>query len=166
MRRTIHNSFISLSGSSITLLLGKKEMSNKKFDNRFIPTFVPNDLPWYERDGLMTWYEQCKCQEFLENTDEHFQNLQILNFDMINSNGKIDDDKLKQYQTIDHHEIMAYPPELREEIMSSNFRAKHPGMHVKKETVVEHFRKPIKNEEGVFLRSLKTTIIKKLGDFL
>ena len=30
---------------------------------------------------------------------------------MINSNGKIDDDKLKQYQTI---EIMAYPPELRE----------------------------------------------------
>ena len=50
--------------------------------------------------------------------------------------------------------------------MSSNFRAKHPGMHVKKETVVEHFRKPIKNEEGVFLRKLKTTIIKKLGDFL
>ena len=30
---------------------------------------------------------------------------------MINSNGKTDDDKLKQYQTI---EIMAYLPELRE----------------------------------------------------
>ena len=68
---------------------------SKKIDNRFIPTFVPRDLPWYKRDGLMRWYEQCKCQEFLENTGEHFQNLQILNFDMINSNGKIDNDKLK-----------------------------------------------------------------------
>ena len=129
---------------------------SKEVDNCFIPAFVPSDLPWYKRNGLMTWYEQCKCHEFLENTDEHFQNLQILNFDMINSNGKIDDDKLKQYQTIDHHEIMTYPLELREEIMSSIFRAKRAGMHVKKEAVVEHFKKLIKNVgRGRFLKRIK-----------
>ena len=140
---------------------------SKKADNRFIPTFVRSDLPWYKRDGLMTWYEQCKCQEFLENTDEHFQNLQILNFDMINSNGKIDDDKLKPYQTIDHHEIMAYPSELREEIMSSIFRAKLPDMHAKKETVVENFKKPIKNvERGRFLKKIKDDRCKKTWRFL
>ena len=140
---------------------------SKKADNRFIPTFVRSDLPWYKRDGLMTWYEQCKCQEFLENTDEHFQNLQILNFDMINSNGKIDDDKLKPYQTIDHHEIMAYPSELREEIMSSIFRAKLPDMHAKKKQLLNILRSQLKMlKEGVFLRRLKTTVIKKLGDFL
>ena len=87
---------------------------SKKVDNRFIPNFVSNNLPWYERHGLDTWYEQGKCQDFLENTDNHFQNLQILNFDIINSNGKIDDNKLKQYQTCNHHEIMNYPPERRE----------------------------------------------------
>ena len=47
-------------------------MSNKKVDNRFVPTYVPNDLPWYERNGLLTLYEQVKCQEFLQNTDSHF----------------------------------------------------------------------------------------------
>lgn len=48
---------------------------SKKLDNRFIPRFVSNNLPWYERDGLMTWYDQVKCQEFLEDIVEHFQNL-------------------------------------------------------------------------------------------
>ena len=99
-------------------------MSNKKLENRFVPTYVPNDLPWYERNRLMTWYEQVKCQGFLQNTDSHIQNLQILNFDIIDSNGKIYVDKLNQYQTIEHHEIMAYPPEIREQIMPSIFYAK------------------------------------------
>ena len=31
---------------------------NKKVDNKFIPKFVPNDLKWYEPDGLNTWSEQ------------------------------------------------------------------------------------------------------------
>ena len=126
-------------------MLEKKETSNKKVDNYFVPTYVPTDLPWYKRDGLMTSYEQVKCQGFLQNTDSHFQNVEILNFDIINSNWKIDVDKLKQYQTIDHHEIMAYPPEIREQIMSSIFRAKRPDMYAKKETVLEHFKKPIEN---------------------
>ena len=30
-------------------------------DNKFIPKCVPNDLKWYERDGLDTWYLQNKC---------------------------------------------------------------------------------------------------------
>ena len=37
-----------------------------EFDNTFIPPFVSNELKWYERDGLETWYRQNKCQEFLE----------------------------------------------------------------------------------------------------
>ena len=128
-------------------------MSNKKVDNRFVSTFVPNDLPRYQRDGLMTWYEQVKYQEFLQNTDSHFQNLHILSFDIINSNGKIDVDKLKQYQTIDHHEIMTYPPEIREQIMSSIFCAKRPGMYVKKKQFWNILRNQLKMlEEDVLLR--------------
>ena len=107
-------------------------MGSKKVDNGFIPTFVSNNLPWYKHDGLMAWYDQGKCQEFLKNTDDHFQNLQILNFDIINSNGKIDDNKLKQYQTCKHHEIMNYSPEKREQIMSLIFHANRTDMFVKK----------------------------------
>ena len=34
----------------------------------YVPTFVPKDLPRYEQDGLMTWYNQGKCEYFLRDT--------------------------------------------------------------------------------------------------
>ena len=79
----------------------------------------------------------------MENTDDHFQNLQLLNFDVINPNGKIDYNNLKQYQTCNHHEIMNYPPERREQSLSSIFCADRKDMFLKKETVLEHFNKPL-----------------------
>ena len=54
---------------------------SKKLDNQFVPRFFSNNLPWYERE--------VKCQEFLEDTEEHFQNLKIINFDIINSKGTL-----------------------------------------------------------------------------
>ena len=30
-------------------------MAAKKIDNTFVPKFVSNNVPWYERDGLNTW---------------------------------------------------------------------------------------------------------------
>ena len=109
-------------------------MVSKKVDNRFIPNYVANNLPWYKRDGLMTWYDEGKCRDFLENTDEHFETLKIINFDIINSNGQIDNKKLREYQTCDHQETMNYPPEKTEQIMSSMFRVNRADMFVKKGT--------------------------------
>ena len=71
--------------------------------------------------------------------------MEIVNFDIIKSDGKLPKEKLKQYQTINHQKISSYPPNLQEEIMSLIFRAKCDGMYVKKETVMEHFIKPIKS---------------------
>ena len=129
---------------------------NKKVDNRFVPNYVPNNLPWHERDGLMTWYDQVKCQEFHENTDSHFQNLEIVNFDIIKSNGNLPEQKLKQYQRINYQDILSYPPNLQEEIMWSIFRAKREGMHVQKEMVIENFKKLIKSVgRGRFIKKIK-----------
>ena len=41
-------------------------------DNVFIPKYVPQNLNWYEKDGLETWYRQIKCEEFLNNTGFYF----------------------------------------------------------------------------------------------
>ena len=30
----------------------------------YIPPFVSLDLPWYERDGLMMWYDQETVKAF------------------------------------------------------------------------------------------------------
>ena len=32
--------------------------------NNYVAQYVPLDLPWYEKDGLMTWYNQVKCEDF------------------------------------------------------------------------------------------------------
>ena len=97
-------------------------LASKKIDNRFIPTYVPNNLQWYKHDGSMIWYDEVKCRVFPENTDENFESLKIVNFDVISSNGQINNKKLREYQTCNHHEIENFPPEKREQIMSSMFR--------------------------------------------
>ena len=51
--------------------------------NSYIPKYVPENLPQYERDGLMTWYDQGKCTDFLKDTDKHFREVKIINFNII-----------------------------------------------------------------------------------
>ena len=110
-----------------------------KFDNEFIPPFVSKDLKWFERDRLETWYTSNKCEEFLENTDLHFKNRKIINFDMIKND--ISDDKTKQYQQTDHDEIKKYSKHYQKQIMSSIFRnANRKDINILKRTVTEHFK--------------------------
>ena len=45
----------------------------------------------------MTWYDHVKCQEFLQDTDKHFENLKIINLHIIKSNAKLPAEKLKEY---------------------------------------------------------------------
>ena len=52
----------------------------------------------------------------------------------------ITDEKIKQYQQIDHDEIKKYPPNDQQQIMSSIFRnANRKDMDIKKRTINEHF---------------------------
>ena len=88
--------------------------STGKGDNVFIHKYVPNNLKWYERDGLDTWYLQNKCNEFLEDTDLHLKQRQIVNFDLI-KNG-VSERTIKQYSQIDHDEIKTYPAKYQDQI--------------------------------------------------
>ena len=54
-----------------------------EYENCFIPKYVPQNLKWFEREGLEAWYRQNKCQEFLNNTDLHFAKRKVINFDII-----------------------------------------------------------------------------------
>ena len=129
----------------------------KKLDNTFIPEFILNNVPWYDRDGLNTWYKQNKCKEFLEDTDNHFKNLETTNFDMIYNKEALSNDKIKQYQSIDHHEIMKYPIKERDQIMSSIFRnSKREDMYVQTKTINELFKNNSKSfGRGRFVEKLR-----------
>ena len=93
-----------------------------KFDNVFVPPFVSNELKWYERDGLDTWYKQNKCQEFLQNTNKHFEQRKIVNFNMTENGEQLDKKIIRQYQTVDYNTIKTYTSEYQQQITSSIFR--------------------------------------------
>ena len=132
-------------------------------DNKFIPKDVANDLKWYEKDGLDTWYLQNKCADYLMDTDEHFKKMKIVSFDMIKS--EVSQVKLKQYHLIDHQEIMQYPPRICEEIFSSIFRnSNRKDMHITKLIVNENFKntnKTVGTGRGHFFQKIGNDMYKE-----
>ena len=56
--------------------------ANTIYTNTYTPEYVSDNLKWYERDGLDTWYKKNKCEEFLEDTDCCFHTTQIINFEI------------------------------------------------------------------------------------
>ena len=83
----------------------KDKVNTWQYDNTFILTYIPDNLKWFECDGLETWYRKNNCNEFLEDTDSHFRSRLIVNFDMITNDEKLDPETIKQYRTVDHEEI-------------------------------------------------------------
>ena len=52
--------------------------------NKYIPEYQSKDTPWYECDGLFTYIDQLKYEEFILNPDECFGKAEITNFDIVN----------------------------------------------------------------------------------
>ena len=90
-------------------------------DNKFVPMFVPDNLTWFEGDGLETWYRKSKCDEFLADSDSHFEKTKIINFDMINNGKKLDENKIKQYHETDHEQIKTNPVDYQKQVFFSIF---------------------------------------------
>ena len=66
------------------------ESNDIRYDNKYIPSYVPDNLKCFGRDGLETWYKKNKCDDFLTNTDLHLKKMKIVNFDMIRNGDKME----------------------------------------------------------------------------
>ena len=139
------------------------ELSDLRYDNKFIPSYVSDNLKWFERDGLETSYKKNKCDEFLSNTDLYLEKMRIVNFDMIRNVNKMEIEKIWQYQTIDHDEIKKYPKHLQQQITSSIFRNIEPkDLYVNGKTIAENFRNKERSAgRGKFLKICKDTLYAK-----
>ena len=112
------------------------------YTNTYISEYVPDNLKWYERDGLDTWYKKNKCDEFLEDTDRYFHTAQIVNFDIIKNQKQLPNNKLKEYQTANYNTIKSYPSVEQARIKSSIFRnINRSDLHVTSNLVQNQFRK-------------------------
>ena len=106
----------------------------------YVPSFVPQDFPWYKRDDLMTWYDQGKCQDLLRDTDRNFDETKIVNFDKIHKQCRgevVPNELLKYYQTANQTRVSKYPSDYHEYILSSTFRTNRKDIYFEK--------KPLKN---------------------
>ena len=57
--------------------------AKKIFANSYVPEYVPEDLPLYERDGLMTYIDQAKYKVSISDPDTAIKNTNIIYFEMI-----------------------------------------------------------------------------------
>ena len=93
-----------------------------KLLNCYVPKFVLKDLPWYERDGLMTWFNQ--CEDFLRDTDQHYNEAKIINLDIIRREccgEEVRKDPVKHYQTLNDKAVSDYPKSEHDKVLFSAF---------------------------------------------
>ena len=101
----------------------------------YVSPFVLQDLPWYEHDDLMTWYDQEKCQDFWRDTDRHFNETNIVNFDIIQKQccGEVvPNELLKHYQTVNQIRMFEYPSDDQGKILSSAFDTNRKDIYFEK----------------------------------
>ena len=102
-------------------------MANK-LTMTYVPTFVPKDLPHYEQDRLMAWYNQGKCEDFLRDTDKHI-------FDIIHRQirgEEIPSDLLKSYLTVNDNAVSGYPTNDQDKVLGSAFWTDWEDIFLKK----------------------------------
>ena len=138
--------------------------------NTYVPEFVPSDLKWYKRDGLMTWYDQVKCEQFLEDVNKHFRETKIVNFDMINKlikGEEISEGVLRDYQAVYKKKVFNYPIHQREKTMSAALRSsiQRDDVFISKELVDDHLKSPL-NDNTSYLSSMKKRFNKKKARLL
>ena len=84
---------------------------SKEIVNKYVPGFVQHfELPWYERDGLMSYIDALKCDEFSNDSDAHFKNAQVVNFHIVHHECRGDPLKgnCKDYKTIEKEDLNHY----------------------------------------------------------
>ena len=77
-------------------------MSDKILVNKYIPGEVLSDLPWYERDVLLTYINKLKCEPFISNLDKYLEKVKVVNFEIIHAEccGSSRNYSDKYYQTV------------------------------------------------------------------
>ena len=113
------------------------------YDNKYVPTHAEHlSLPWYERDGLMSYIDSLKCDQFKKNPEEHFNKTKIVSFAMIHAQtrvDKLDQKTVNDSRTIFENHLDGYKS--KEKIASSAIKCGRIDLHVDKKLVKKHFKK-------------------------
>ena len=66
-----------------------EHVCSRIFANNYLPEYMPEDLPWFERDDLMTYIDYLKYEEFISDPDAAIKNTEIINIEMIQAQCRV-----------------------------------------------------------------------------
>ena len=115
--------------------------AGKIFASSYVPEYVLQDLPWYERDGLMTYIDQLKCKEFISDPDVAIRNTKIKNFEMIHAQcrGTHRTHSNEFCQTVRQKNVAKMPRKDRKKTVSVCLSSERKDVFVEKTLVFSHF---------------------------
>ena len=103
--------------------------------------YVPEDLPWYERDGLMTYIEQARYKDFISDPDTAIKNTKIINFEMIHAQcrGTPRTHSDEFYQTVREKNVSKMPQKDRKKTVAACLRSERKDIFIEKKLAFSHF---------------------------
>ena len=109
--------------------------------NSFIPPYVKENLKWYERDGLLSYIDQLKWNEFKNDRDTYVNETKLVNFDIIHNEHRGDKLKktIKEYNTITKENLKQFPPSEKHSAVAACFRSSNKNINISKAVAKEHF---------------------------
>ena len=116
---------------------------SKKIINKYVPRFAQHsELPWYERDGLLSYIDALKCEEFLKDTDSHFKTVQVVNFDIIHHDCKGDplQGSYNEYQTVNTKDMGKHSSNTKKKIVNSAIPSDRKDIFIDKKVTPNHFK--------------------------
>ena len=113
----------------------------------YIPPYVKENLKWYEKEGLITYFDQLKYKEFRENRDKYINETKIVNFDIIHNLCRGDELKktVKEYNTVSNDDLKTMPSSEKYCAVSACFRSSNKDLIIDKAVAKEHFNCKNKN---------------------
>ena len=92
---------------------------------------------------------------FLQDTDSHFKQARIINFDIIRrecSREEVPEEVLVGYQTVRDNDILSYPENEQKKLLTSAFRTDRQDIYFGNRTIKKHFesKKKVLDQKSVF----------------
>ena len=108
--------------------------------NSYIPPYVKPDLKWFERDGLMTYIDRLAYERFEEDRDNYLENVNVINFDIINHERSPLEKDISTYKTIYKSNLKQMPANDKDAALAACFRSKRNDLYVDRDLTNEYFK--------------------------
>ena len=108
--------------------------------NGYISRFIPP-----EKRDFLNYLDQLKYEETIKNPDRYFQNVKIINFDIINhvSSGNLLEKRCNKHFAVKANDFVKYPGRDKENIIGGALRNQNKSKQLffaEKKVVLDHFQ--------------------------